>query len=300
MEQVLVNDVQGYSIHDGPGIRTTAFLKGCNLRCRWCQNPEGISPVKQVGFIANLCQGCGRCAKACTNSAIVTEPGKHRIDYSKCIACGKCVDDCYYGALVMYGKPMSSEQLVNALRKDEIFYDASGGGITISGGEPLTHPKFVAEVLQGVKKAGISTAIETAGCVSWNAFEEVKDFTDLFLFDIKILDSKLHEEYIGQPNTKILNNAARLVEEGANVLFRMPLVKGINDNHENIASTAEFLKRINNPRLQLMPYHRLGQSKYQALDMDYPCEEVEVMSGDEVEAVRAEFESLGINCDVSK
>lgn len=300
MDKVLVNDIQGYSLHDGPGIRTTVFLKGCNLRCEWCQNPEGISPVRQVGFIASLCQGCGKCLKTCQNGAISADPSKHRVDYSKCIACGDCVESCYYNALVMYGKPMTVDELFEEASKDALFFDATGGGVTISGGEPMIHAEFVCELLKKLKASGINTAIETAGCVPWASYQMVLDYVDLFLFDLKIMDPKQHEQRIGRSNSLIHDNATALVCNGANVLFRMPLMSGINDDEDTIQAAAAFMKRIRNPRLQLMPYHRMGENKYKALDMVYPAANVPVMNDDEVNAVCNRYKELGIDCSVSR
>lgn len=300
MAKVLVNDIQGYSLHDGPGIRTTVFLKGCNLRCKWCQNPEGLSAVKQVGFRESMCQGCGRCLKACPHGAIRTDPQQFRIDYEKCIACGNCVDACYHNALVMYGDPMTAEEVFQKARRDAIFYEGTGGGVTVSGGEPLLRDDFVAELNRLLKDDGIHTAIETAGKVPWSSFEKVITHTDLFLFDFKLFDCEEHKKWTGVANNQILDNAAALVAEGVEVLFRMPLLKGVNDSEENIRATAEYLVKIRRPRLQLMPYHRMGESKYKALDMVYETAEIPVMTPEEVEAVRAKFEEYGVDCDVSK
>lgn len=300
MEKLLVNNIQGYSIHDGPGIRTTVFFKGCNLRCEWCQNPEGLSGLHQVGFNAQLCHACGKCVKACQHGAIVTEPGAHRIDYSKCIACGDCVTTCYYGALVSYGEPMTAQEVFDEAKKDIMFYDASGGGVTLSGGEPMLHPEYMYQLLKLLKGAGIHTAVETAGCVPWESFDRVADLVDLFLFDIKHANPLQHKKLTGQSNSLILDNATALVSGGYDVLFRMPLLAGVNDSEDNITQTAEFMKRIRNPRLQLMPYHRMGQSKYDILNMPYPAIDVPVMDAAEVEAVRQRFEDLGIDCSISK
>ena len=300
LEKVLVNNIQGYSIHDGPGIRTTVFLKGCNLRCEWCQNPEGLSGLRQIGFNAQLCHGCGKCLQTCQHGAIVAEPGKHRVDNAKCIACGDCVATCYYGALVSYGDPMTAKEVFDEVKKDIIFYEASGGGVTVSGGEPMLHVEFVRDLLKMLKGAGIHTAVETAGCVPRASFEKVIDLVDLFLFDIKHANPLKHKQYTGQSNSLIFDNATALVSEGADVLFRMPLLAGVNDSDENIAQTAEFVKRIRNPHLQLMPYHRMGQSKYDILNMPYPAIDVPVMEASEVEAVRQRFEELGVDCSISK
>ena len=297
----LIANIQGYSIHDGPGIRTVVFLKGCPLRCRWCANPENLLDRVRVGFLANLCQHCARCAKVCPQGAILPDADR-RIDREKCDECAKCVEACFYGALIRYGKGMTAEEVFDQVRRDKIFYDSSGGGVTVSGGEPLTHADFVAELFALCRGEGIHTCVETCGCVPQAAFEKVLSLTDTFYFDLKLMDSEMHREYTGQGNDQILSNARFLAEKGADILFRQPLIPGVNSPEENVKATAAFIRSLGREdlALQLIPYHRMGTSKYAALDIPYTLEDMKPMAAEEVEAVRALYESFGVSCTVSK
>ena len=299
METAIVTNIQGYSIHDGPGIRTVVFMKGCPLRCRWCANPENLSAETEVGFLHNLCQTCGRCAGACEYGAILPGESVDRINRERCARCLKCVDTCYYGALVRYGEEMTSGEVYERTRRDKMFYDSSGGGVTFSGGEPLLYPKFVAEVFSSLRLDGIGTCIETCGAVTWEAFESVRPYTDIFYFDLKLMDAARHLELTGMDNVAILENARRLVGSGANVMFRKPLVPGVNDGGEETAATSEFLLGLGVSDLELMPYHAMGDSKYRALAMEYEMKDVPA-SEPAVANAREMYEKFGINCVISK
>ena len=297
----LIANIQGYSIHDGPGIRTVVFLKGCPLRCRWCANPENLEDRVRVGFLANLCKHCARCAGACPRGAILPDEDK-RIDRTRCDECGLCVDACFYGALVRYGKEMTAAEVFDKVRRDKMFYDTSGGGVTVSGGEPLTHADFVAELFTLCRGEGIHTCVETCGCVPRSAFEKVLPLTDMFYFDLKLMDGGLHRAYTGQGNENILANARFLAERGAKLLFRQPLIPGVNSPEENVRATAAFIRGLGREdlALQLIPYHRMGISKYAALDIPYTLEDMRPMAAEDVEAVRALYEACGVPCTVSK
>ena len=301
-ETAIITNIQGFSLHDGPGIRTVVFFKGCPLACRWCANPECISGAPQTGFIQALCARCGRCFDACPRGAIRRDENVHRIDYSRCQACGDCVIRCGYGALVRYGDMMTVEEVWDAVRRDRMFYDSSGGGVTVSGGEPLLKAEFVRELFTLCKEDGIDTCVETCGFASSESLVKILPVADHFLFDLKHLDSAAHEEHTGQSNERILANAALLLERGADVLFRKPLIPGVNDSPENIAATADFLTAIGASAagLELMPYHRMGQSKYRALDVKYPLEGIESCGDAEAEAARGAYESRGIRCAISR
>jgi pyruvate formate lyase activating enzyme len=302
MNKAVITNIQGYSIHDGPGIRTVVFFKGCSLSCRWCANPECLSEKPQIGFIETLCAHCGKCQEACRNNAILLENGGYRIDHSKCVVCGKCRDNCSYDAMVKYGDLMTVDEVWDAVRRDKMFYYTSGGGVTVSGGEPLLNAHFVRELFELCRKEQIGTSVETCGFVNSEAFLEVMPVTDHFLFDLKHMDRDIHKKYTGQHNDKILENAASIIKHGADVLFRQPLIQGVNDSAMEIEKIAGFIKSLGETasRLQLMPYHRMGQSKYKALNIKYDMEELSIMENDKIEAVKNAYISCGINCTISR
>ncbi len=296
----LVTNIQGYSIHDGPGIRTVVFLKGCGLNCRWCANPEGISPEIQIGFIKNLCTHCGKCVPACPAGALSLDEKKHRIDYSKCTSCGKCAEACLYKALVLYGREMSVDEVFDAVRRDKMFYDTSSGGVTVSGGEPLMYAPFVKALFGLCREAGINTCVETSGYVNTEHLLSVLSMTDYLLFDLKHMNSDIHMNYTGQRNDLILANARLAAESGADILFRVPLMPAVNDTPENIKETAAFIKSIMaRPRVQLMPFHRLGDSKYQALDLPNRFHACRVMAREELLATKQAYIDEGVDCSIS-
>jgi pyruvate formate lyase activating enzyme len=301
METAIITNIQGYSIHDGPGIRTVVFLKGCPLRCKWCANPENLTAAPEIGFLRNLCRNCGKCASVCTHGAIVTGDSS-RVDRSKCVKCFDCVDACYYGALIRYGEEMTSDEVYAKVRRDKMFYDSSGGGVTFSGGEPLTNANFVREVATKLHAEGINVCVETCGFVPQAAFEAVFGCVDYFYFDLKFANSEKHLKYTGVPNEQILKNAEFLTKSGANILFRRPLIPGINDGVNETEKTAEFLRSLGaeNAKLQLMPYHRLGQAKYDALGRNYELPELTIADMRDTEALRALYEFHGVNCTISK
>ena len=255
-----------------------------------------------MGFIENLCADCGKCLEACPNNAIRRAEGEHRIDYSRCQCCGKCRDQCSYGALVRYGESMTLAEVWDAVRRDKMFYDESGGGVTVSGGEPLLRPSFVRELFELCRQERIDTCVETCGCVEPEALLEVIPVTDHFLFDLKHMDPEVHRQHTGQPIRNILKNAALLIESGANVLFRQPLIPGVNDSIENIEATARFLTGLgkNAARLQIMPFHGMGRSKYKALNMLYNMEGLGAADDEHVEAARKAFIQCGIECSISR
>ncbi len=300
---VLVTNIQGYSIHDGPGIRTVVFLKGCSLECQWCSNPECISPHPEVGFIKTLCTKCGKCAEVCPEGALVYKEGKlPYIDRKQCTGCGICSSVCSYQALVLYGKPMNAEEVSDTVNRDKMFYQASGGGVTISGGEPLLQSQFACDLFEKCHQADIHTCMETSGCASESALRQVLPYTDYVLYDLKHLNSEEHRQYTGNPNGLILSNAKIVAASGVETLFRMPLIPGINDDSQNIKETTEFLHGLgnNNLRIELMPYHRLGKGKYEALDRQYLLSGFLSPEPEYLESIKKAFEDNDIICMISR
>jgi pyruvate formate lyase activating enzyme len=302
LQSAIITNIQGFSIHDGPGIRTVVFFKGCPLSCSWCANPECLSGTPMIGFIKSLCADCGSCMEVCTNGAIRRGDAEHRIDYSRCRSCGNCADQCYYGALVRYGESMTLAEVWDAVKRDKMFYDSSGGGVTVSGGEPLLWARFVRELFELCHQDLINTCVETCGFADPEALLEVIPVTDHFLFDLKHMDSDAHRQYTGQFNDQILRNAALVVDRGVDVIFRQPLIPGINDSLWNIEATARFLTSLGMKaiRLQIMPYHRMGQSKYGALNLCNAMEGLGAADDSQAEAVRKAYVQCGIDCTISR
>lgn len=298
----LVTDIQGYSIHDGPGIRTVVFLKGCSLECRWCSNPECISGNPEIGLLRNLCTSCGACAEVCSHDALAYAFGSPPvIDRSLCTGCGECVASCGYKALVLYGRRMTVDEVFEAVRRDTIFYDASGGGVTVSGGEPLLRPAFVTALLRMCRDAGIHTCVETSGCASEPALRRVLLYADCWLYDLKLYNPAQHADCTGRTNETILANAAIVAGSGADVVFRMPIIPGITDDPRNIEDIAGFMKRLRGTksRIELMPHHRLGEGKYKSLDRPCPLPGVAPLTAEDLAAVQEVFADHGLECTVS-
>jgi pyruvate formate lyase activating enzyme len=276
-----VFNIERHALHDGPGIRTLVFVKGCPLHCLWCSNPEGQDTEPELLFRAKDCISCMRCVKACPQGAVKVSDDRvmfaqDRIVYTDrelCNTCGDCVAVCPAGAREIAGRKMSVEQVVVEVLKDEIFYRNSGGGVTLSGGSPLIYPDFVGELFRELKGHAVHTAVETCGAVDWSSFEKVIDYTDLFLYDLKHMNSEMHERHTGMGNTRILENLHKLDERGAHTIVRVPVIPHFNDNREEIEAIARFTMELSSkPPMQLLPYHTLGRSKYHHLEREYPLE----------------------------
>jgi pyruvate formate lyase activating enzyme len=302
MKATIVN-IQRFSLHDGPGIRTVVFFKGCPLKCQWCANPECIDPSPQLGFSKLLCNKCGRCFPACLLGAITAgENGMPEIDRKRCTNCGQCVNVCPEKALVIYGKEIALEDLFGEISRDRSFYSHSGGGITVSGGEATLQADYVIALFKLCRETNIATALETCGYVNPGKFRKMLEFTDFVLYDLKVLDNQRHLKLTGRSNALILKNARMIFDLGIRVQFRMPLVPGLNDDLENIKATSQFLHRINagaGRSIELIPYHRLGTGKYEALGRAYSLSELESASLGEIELAQQRFEEQGITCIAS-
>jgi pyruvate formate lyase activating enzyme len=294
-----VFNIERFAIRDGPGIRTTVFLKGCPLRCLWCANPESISPVPQLFYLENLCARCYRCVEACPNKATTKAPdGAIKIDRSLCQACGKCVEACPNRAREISGKLMTVEEVLEEVKKDALFYQNSGGGVTFSGGEPTHQPEFLWHLLKASQESGIHTALDTSGFVKPDILKRVLEHTNLVLYDIKHMDPAKHKELTGVDNSLILENAKMIVAMGKPVIIRMPSIPSHNDSQENIKALAEFMLGLGLKKVDLLPYHSLGKIKYQRLGMEYKLSDLKPFQGDEVAKIKADLESYGLQVGV--
>jgi len=296
-EKGVIFNIQHYSIHDGPGIRTTVFLKGCPLQCLWCQNPESQSSRPEVFLNLEKCIGCGRCAQVCPEGAIEIFGGSSRTNRKLCKGVGKCVEVCPTEARNLMGKQITAKEVFKEVEGDAIFYEGSGGGVTLSGGEPLAQPKFSLSLLKLCKEAGIHTAIDTCGFAKWDTVREVLEYADLVLYDFKHLDAVEHEKLTGRSNELILENARKIYHE-LNIPFlaRVPIIPGYNDSVENIEATAKFIatELENTVKVHLIPYHRMWEVKYERLEKEGKSLSIDPPSEEHMTELQKIFESFGL------
>lgn len=292
----LVFDIQRFSIHDGPGIRTTVFMKGCPLRCQWCSNPESMNPYPEIMAFDVRCNKCNKCLEVCSLGAI--DIGETlRIDRSKCNLCRECIKVCYPGAIKVAGQYMGVEEVIEEVEKDRLFYQNSGGGVTVSGGEPLFQWEFVAALLKEFRQRNLHTTLDTTGCARWPVVREVIQYTDVVLYDIKHMDPLKHREKTGRGNALILSNAKKVARD-ARLWLRFPVIPGYNDSETHIRELSEFAIACRVEKVCLIPYHRWGEGKYRRLGRRYLFEGVEPPTQERIEDIKRVIESYGITVTI--
>jgi len=292
----LIFNIQRFSIHDGPGIRTTVFMKGCPLKCPWCSNPESQDSAPNLMVRDINCRACGACAGACPRQAIRIRDGVREIDWERCDQCLQCVSSCLYGALTVCGRYMDVEEVLDEIRRDEAFYRNSGGGITVSGGEPLFQAGFVTRLLSASKNEGFQTALDTTGHAAWERIEAALPFVDLFLWDLKHMDPEVHKRFTGVGNELILENLRR-VSGRARIWLRMPLIAGFNDSNAHMEAVLLLGKRVGAEKVSLLPYHEGGRSKSDQMGRPYAWSAASKPPDERIEALKhlVEREGLGVS-----
>ena len=288
MKKGIIFDVKRYAIHDGPGIRTTIFFKGCPLQCQWCQNPEGIESRPEILLRSKRCaEDCDACVSACPQGAISKNGSSVEFNTERCDFCRKCEEVCVYDALEVVGREVTVHEALEEIERDRVFFEESGGGITFSGGEPLMQFDFVQALLTKVKERNIHTTLDTSGYVDFTDLERINDQVDLFLYDIKIIDDERHKKYTGVSNTIILENLQKLSEKGVPVTVRIPLISGINDDEQSVESFAEYVKTLKNIKhINILPYHKGGCEKYKNLRKDDSLKTFQPPTNDRINEIK--------------
>ena len=290
-------DIQRFSLHDGPGIRTTVFLQGCPLRCAWCHNPEGLIPRPLLSYLRDRCTSCGQCSMACPHNVHSFQSGEHLLHRVRCNGCGTCVRACGQGALELVGRSTTVGEIIDEVLKDEMFYRNSGGGITISGGEPTAQVAFLEALLKAAAEHQIHRALETCGHAPWDQLDRIRPLVDLFLFDLKHTDSERHLELTGQRNELILSNLRQLHDAGAIIALRLPIVPNLNDGDDHFSGVARLLRDL--PRIdqvELMPFHPMGESKRERFGLEpSPVSSLPPVGREAIDGWIRRLAQLGVN-----
>jgi pyruvate formate lyase activating enzyme len=288
-------DIRKYSIHDGPGIRTAVFFKGCPLACRWCHNPEGRSYHPELIFRPTRCILCDDCLGVCPNKAVTRLGDTILIDRTRCKVSGECAAICNAEALQVVGRKMSVLQVIDEIERDTVFYEQSGGGVTFTGGEPLAQPRFLRSLLSACRTRALHTTLDTSGFSPWPVLDAIRPFVDLFLFDLKLMDDNRHRHWTGVSNELILSNLRKLSELRHTIIIRIPLIPGVNDDKDNLQQTGAFLASMPNvPPVELLPYHNIAEGKYFGLGMEYELE-IRPPEAEHVKKCRAFLTEFGLH-----
>lgn len=309
-EKVLITDIQKFAVNDGPGFRTLVFLKGCPLQCRWCHNPETLAPYPELYWKRRMCVQCGACLESCSRDAINPpispeesqgeDSPYHKIIRNRCNLCMECVDACSYGALEIVGKPMMIEEILDEVESDRPFYDNSGGGMTLSGGEPTAHIEFAGTLLKGARKRGLHNCLDTSGFCNWEVLNGLIENVDVVLYDLKHTDPVKHKEWTDVDNTLILKNLQLLSETGMEIWVRIPVVPGFNDSMEDHNRAADFLANLPGKllRVDLLPYHNWCQDKYGWLGIDWDLKVIEATEPYLLEVPLEIYKEKGLNVTI--
>ncbi|MCD7908923.1 MAG: glycyl-radical enzyme activating protein [Clostridium sp.] len=295
MPKLMVFDLQRFALHDGPGIRTAVFLKGCPLDCVWCHNPESKRGMPQLGYLDKNCTHCGTCATICQcNVHSAEETGRHAIDFSRCAQCGRCVQACPHNALKIFGKQMSNEEVLNIVMKDWDFYLRSGGGLTVSGGEPMLQFDALLELLRKAKQNGLHVCLDTSGQASQDKYRAISEYVDIFLFDYKTTDPNDHKRYTGVKNTLILRNLDFLCTTGNDIYLRCPIIPGINDNEDHYRSISELSRKYDRiVQVNLMTYHDMAKGKSPQIGENYDLRDIRTIDAEEKQKIYDQVKLYG-------
>ncbi|MBQ6478983.1 MAG: glycyl-radical enzyme activating protein [Erysipelotrichaceae bacterium] len=270
MSGALISRIQRFSLHDGDGVRTTVFFKGCPLHCRWCHNPETITPDRILMTHFEKCIGCRACLEACPHKAIVFDENRHFVKRELCDSCGRCAEVCFPEAMTINGQYCDVGEIMKEIDKDKELYALSKGGVTLSGGEPMLHADFIRELGSAIIERGYTLFIDTAGYVPFREFEKINDLVDTYLYDIKSMNPDTHRFITGKDNALILENVRKLSDLGKDIIIRMPIMEDVNDSDENISAAIAFIKELKSVRqIDILPIHKLASAKYRSLDLDY-------------------------------